>query len=66
MAKYKYTMVVKKVVVYEEKTIVVVATDEKEAKKLAKEEAERRNWVDVDRADYYPEVYSHSCNPVSE
>ena len=66
MAKYRYTMTVKKVVVYEEKTIEVVAADEKEAKKLAKKEAEYLNWVDVDRADYYPEVYSYSCNPVSE
>lgn len=59
-------MTVKKVVVYEEKTIEVVAADEKEAKKLAKKEAEYLNLVDVDRADYYPEVYSYSCNPVSE
>ena len=66
MAKYRYTMIVKKVVVYDEKTIEVVAANKKEAKKLAKKEAEYRNWVDVDRVDYYPEVFSYSCNPVEE
>ncbi len=66
MAKYRYTMIVKKVVVYEEKTIEVVAANETEAKKKAKKEAEYRNWVDVDRVDYYPEVYSYSCKPVEE
>ena len=66
MAKYRYTMIVKKVVVYEEKPIVVVAANEKEAKKLAKKEAEYRNWVDVDKVKYSSEVYSYSCNPVEE
>ena len=66
MAKYRYTMIVKKVVVYEEETIVVVAANETEAKRLAKKEAESCNWKNVDRVDYYPEVYSHSCNPVEE
>jgi hypothetical protein len=66
MAKYRYTMIVKKVVVYEEETIEVVAANEAEAKKLAKKEAEHCNWVDIDREDYYPEVYSYSCKPVEE
>ena len=66
MAKYRYTMIVKKVVVYDEKVIEVVAANETEAKKLAKKEAARQNWVDVDREDYYPEVNSYTCNPVEE
>lgn len=66
MAKYRYTMIVKKVVVYEEKTIEVVAANDKQAKKLAKEEAEYRNWVSVDDVKYKAEVFSYSCNPVEE
>lgn len=66
MAKYRYTMIVKKVVVYDEKTIEVVAANETEAKKLAKKEAEHCNWVDVDNVKYSSEVYSYSCNPVEE
>ena len=66
MAKYRYTMIVKKVVVYDEKTIEVVAANETEAKKKAKKEAEYRNWVDIDNVKYSSEVYSYSCNPVEE
>ena len=66
MAKYCYTIRVKKVVIYEEKPIVVVAANETEAKKKAKKEAEYCNWVDVDKVKYSSEVYSYSCNPVEE
>ena len=66
MAKYRYTMRVKKVVVYDEKTIEVVAANETEAKKLAKKEAEYKNWVDVDAVNYKAEVYSYTCKPVEE
>ena len=64
MAKYRYTMRVKKVVVYDEKTIEVVAANETEAKKLAKKEAEYRNWVAVDDVKYKTQYISQSCNPV--
>lgn len=66
MAKYRYTMKVKKVVVYDEKTIEVVAANETEAKRLAKKEAEYKNWVDVDAVNYKAEVYSYTCKPVEE
>lgn len=66
MAKYLYTMRVKKVVVYDEITIQVKAANEFEAKKLAKKEAEYKNWVDVDSTKYTAEVYSYSCKPVEE
>ena len=66
MAKYRYTMRIKKVVVYDEITIQVNAANEVEAKKLAKEEAEYKNWVDVDTVNYKAEVISYSCKPVEE
>ena len=66
MAKYLYTMRVKKVVVYDEITIQVKAANEVEAKKLAKEEAEYKNWVDVDNVKYKAEVFSYSSKPVEE
>ena len=66
MAKYRYTMRVKKVVVYDEITIQVNAENEVEAKKLAKKEAEYKNWVDVDAVNYKAEVYCYTCKPVEE
>jgi hypothetical protein len=66
MAKYRYTMLVKKVVIYDEMTIQVNAENEVEAKKLAKEEAEYKNWVNVDDVKYKAEVYSYTCKPVEE
>ena len=66
MAKYLYTMRVKKVVVYDEITIQVKAANEVEAKKLVKKEAEYKNWVDVDAVNYKAEVISYSCKPVEE
>lgn len=66
MAKYRYTMRVKKVVVYDEITIQVNAENESAAKRLAKEEAEYKNWVNVDDVKYKVEVYSYSCKPVEE
>lgn len=64
MEKHRYTIRVKKVVVYDEITIQVNAANEVEAKKLAKKEAEYKNWVDVDTVNYKAEVISYSCNPV--
>lgn len=66
MAKYRYTMIVKKVVVYDEKTIQVNAENEVEAMKLAKEEAEYKNWVDVDNVKYKAKVYCYTSKPVEE
>jgi len=66
MAKHRYTMRVKKVVVYDEITIQVNAANEVEVKKLAKKEAEYKNWVDVDTVNYKAEVYSYTCKPVEE
>ena len=64
MEKHRYTIRVKKVVIYDEKDIEVVATNEVEAAKLAKREAEYRNWVDVDDVKYETQYISQSCNPV--
>ncbi len=64
MEKHRYTIRVKKVVIYYEKDIDVVATNEVEAAKLAKREAEYRNWVDVDDVKYETQYISQSCNPV--
>ena len=66
MKKYLYTMRVKKVVVYDEITIQVKAANEVEAKRLAKTEAECKNWVDVDNVKYKVELYSYTCKPVEE
>jgi hypothetical protein len=66
MAKHRYTIRVKKVVIYDEKTIQVVAENEVEAKRLAKKEAEYKNWVDVDTVNYKADVYSYTCKPVEE
>lgn len=66
MAKYRYTMRVKRVVYYDEKTIQVVAANEAEAKRLARREAEYRNWVAVDNVKYNTEVISYTCKPVEE
>ena len=64
MEKHRYTIRVKKVVIYDEKDIEVVATNEVEAAKLAKKEAEYRNWVAVDDVKYKTQYISQSCNPV--
>ena len=66
MAKYRYTIRVKKMVVYDEMTIQVNAENEAEAKRLAKEEAKHKNWVDVDAVKYKADVYSYTCKPVEE
>ena len=66
MEKHRYTIRVKKVVIYDEKDIEVVATNEVEAAKLAKREAEYRNWVVVDDVKYKTKYISQSCNPVEE
>lgn len=66
MDKRRFTIRVKKVVIYDEKDIVVVATNEFEAKRLAKKEAEHRNWVDVDNVKYEAQYISQSVKPVEE
>jgi hypothetical protein len=66
MAKYLYSMRVKKIVHYEEITVRVKAENEAVAKKLAKEEAQYRNIIDVDKVKYKVDVVSYSCKPVEE
>lgn len=66
MAKYRYTMRVKKTVVYDEMTIQVNAENEVEAQRLAKIEAQYRNWVDVKSVRLHARVLSYSCKPVEE
>lgn len=66
MAKYLYSMRVKKIVHYEEIIVRVKAENEAVAKKLAKQEAQYRNIIDVDKVKYRVSVFSHSCKPVEE
>ena len=66
MAKYLYTMRVKKVVYYEEETIQVKAENEFVAKKLAVEKAKETTFEDIDTVKYNTVVYSYTCNPVEE
>lgn len=66
MAKYLYSMRVKKIVHYEEIIVRVKAENEAVAKKLAKEEAQYRNIIDVDKVKYKVDVVSYSCKPVEE
>lgn len=66
MEKHRYTIRVKKVVIYDEKDIEVIATNELDAFRKARKEAEYRNWVDVDEVHYKTEYISQSCNPVEE
>lgn len=66
MAKHRYTIRVKKVVIYDEKDIQVIASNDLEAFRLARKEAEYRNWVDVDEVHYETKYISQSCNPVEE
>lgn len=66
MAKYLYSMRVKKIVHYEEIIVHVKAENEAVAKKLAKEEAQYRNIIDVDKVKYKVDVVSYSCKPVEE
>jgi hypothetical protein len=70
MAKYKYTMKVKKVVIYDEIEVTVVAEDEARAKWLAENQAERENYFancGVESTSiYHAEVYSYSANPVED
>ena len=65
MAKYRYTMRVKKVVYYDEITVFVDAENETEAKKLAKEKA---MYSVYDKAfattKYDASVVSRVCKPV--
>lgn len=66
MAKYKYTMIVTKVVTTEE-TFYVVAENEYEAKRLAKEEAKKHpEKFDEGTARYKADVFSYTCKPVEE
>ena len=66
MAKYLYSMRVKKIVHYEEIIVRVKAENEAVAKKLAKEDAQYRNIIDVDKVKYKVDVVSYSCKPVEE
>lgn len=66
MAKYLYSMRVKKIVHYEEIIIRVKAENEAVAKKLAKDEAQYRNITDVDKVKYKVGVVSYICKPVEE
>lgn len=66
MAKYRYTIRVKKVVIYDEKDIEVIASSDFDAFRKARREAEYRNWVDVDEVHYETKYISQSCNPVEE
>lgn len=66
MAKHRYTIRVKKVVVYDEKDIEVIASSELDAFRKARNEAEYRNWVDVDEVHYETKYISQSCKPVEE
>ena len=66
MAKHRYTIRLKKVVIYDEKDIKVIASNELDAFRKARKEAEYRNWVDVDEVHYETKYISQSCNPVEE
>lgn len=66
MAKYLYSMRVKKIVHYEEIIVCVKAENEAVAKKLAKQEAQYRNIIYVDKVKYKIGVVSYSCKPVEE
>ena len=66
MAKYLYSMRVKKIVHSEEIIVRVKAENEAVAKKLAKQEAQYRNIIDVDKVKYRVSVFSYSCKPVEE
>lgn len=66
MSKYLYSMRVKKIVHYEEIIVRVKAENEAVAKKLAKQEAQYRNIIDVDKVKYRVSVFSYSCKPVEE
>jgi len=66
MAKYLYSMRVKKIVHYEEIIVCVKAENEAIAKELAKEEAQYRNVTDVDKVKYKVGVVSYSSKPVEE
>lgn len=66
MAKYLYTLRVKKIVYYEEKTIQVKAENEVIAKDLAMKKAKEIDFEDVDKVKYTPVVLSYTCNPVEE
>ena len=59
-------MRVKKIVHYEEIIVRVKAENEAVAKKLAKEDAQYRNIIDVDKVKYKVDVVSYSCKPVEE
>lgn len=66
MAKYRYTMKVKKVVYYDEIEVEVVAENEFVAKDLAKEKAKTETFDDVSTIKYNTEVVSYTCKPVEE
>ena len=66
MAKYRYTMRVKKVVYYDEITVYVNAENEFIAKDLAKEKAKTETFEDVSTIKYNTEVISYTCKPVEE
>ena len=65
--KYKYTMLVKKVLHSETKTVIVIAENLKEAERLAIEEAEKHpEMFDGEGIEYTADVFSHTCNPVCD
>lgn len=65
MAKYRYTMMVKKVVYMSEETFHVIAENEVEAKKLARAEAANHpEKFEKETTRYIPEIFSVTCNPV--
>ena len=67
MAKYRYTMLVTKVVVYDEVSIEVDAENEVIAKKLARDEAKKMDFSGESYTEKYDsKVYCYSCNPVKE
>ena len=66
MAKYKYNMKVKKIIYMSEEMITVIAENEAEAKKLAEKAAAGWPGFEKEKTEYITEVYSYSCNPVSD
>lgn len=66
--KYKYTMLVKKVVHTTTESVTVIAENEKEAKRLAIEEAKNNPdmFEEWEKFKYSARLFSVSCDPVEE
>ena len=66
--KYKYTMLVKKVVHTTTESVTVIAENEKEAEKLAIEEAMNNPDMFKEREmyEYSADLFSVSCGPIEE